>query len=447
MLKINKLLVFLLILFLSVIWNLQLFDFKNKNLKVFAITSSELKSQKDAQAKKLQSLEIGFGDVLNQKNTLTEQKNDLENKIQETETLIQETETLIANLQVQKTNLQNQIDALIIRQRNLIQLQQEKNLDSKDPIAFLIKSGVSSTNIGDFFGKMYLISNLENEIQNISDDLKNKKQDLENNIKDSEDQINKLAEIKTANNITKQGLEILIAEYGNQEAKYAQDIANQKAYINSLQSQIVKVEAEEQARQKAIEAENARKKAQEQANNNSNTGGNNNTNPPINNGPVGCWFEDTRSFNIPSGFFARPTNGDINDIFGCPSWYYRGYPNGHDGVDIGGGYNDSINSIADGQVVSVGWQGGGWGNYVVIMHSVPNEQSMYSLYAHLASINTFVGQSVAKNQRIGGKGCTGRCTGTHLHIQLMAEDWYLSRGFGCVYGSSKCINPVRYIPI
>jgi hypothetical protein len=40
------------------------------------------------------------------------------------------------------------------------------------------------------------------------------------------------------------------------------------------------------------------------------------------------------------------------------------------------------------------------------------------LYAHLAGWRVKVGDDVVPGQRIGTAGCTGWCTGTHLHFEL-----------------------------
>jgi murein DD-endopeptidase MepM/ murein hydrolase activator NlpD len=41
-----------------------------------------------------------------------------------------------------------------------------------------------------------------------------------------------------------------------------------------------------------------------------------------------------------------------------------------------------------------------------------------ALYAHLSRTVARVGQQVAPGQLVGIAGCTGWCTGTHLHFEL-----------------------------
>jgi len=62
----------------------------------------------------------------------------------------------------------------------------------------------------------------------------------------------------------------------------------------------------------------------------------------------------------------------------------------------------------------------GWGNRVVIRHTLPSGQSVYSLYAHLMPRSVIVkqGEVVAAGQPIGRVGRTGRATAAHLHFEI-----------------------------
>jgi murein DD-endopeptidase MepM/ murein hydrolase activator NlpD len=62
-----------------------------------------------------------------------------------------------------------------------------------------------------------------------------------------------------------------------------------------------------------------------------------------------------------------------------------------------------------------------WGNLVVVQSDVaPYADAFYAYYAHLANpAPTFtIGTEVADRQFIGTVGCTGNCSGTHIHTEL-----------------------------
>lgn len=62
----------------------------------------------------------------------------------------------------------------------------------------------------------------------------------------------------------------------------------------------------------------------------------------------------------------------------------------------------------------------GWGNYVVIRHTLPTGETVYSLYAHMMpkSIVVHRGDVVAAGEPIGRVGRTGRATSSHLHLEV-----------------------------
>jgi len=74
---------------------------------------------------------------------------------------------------------------------------------------------------------------------------------------------------------------------------------------------------------------------------------------------------------------------------------------------------------ATGTVVTAGWSGGGYGNYVIIDHG----NGYRTLYGHLLnnSIVVVAGNSVTQGQKIGTMGSTGRSTGTHLHFEIISS--------------------------
>lgn len=113
---------------------------------------------------------------------------------------------------------------------------------------------------------------------------------------------------------------------------------------------------------------------------------------------------------VGEGNFMWPTSGVITQRF---SWYHRA-------VDIANHSNPVIVAAQGGTVVTAGWNGGGYGNYVVINHG----NGYSTLYAHMLNNSVVVqpGQVVKQGQKLGIMGNTGRSTGTHLHFELKSSN-------------------------
>jgi murein DD-endopeptidase MepM/ murein hydrolase activator NlpD len=87
----------------------------------------------------------------------------------------------------------------------------------------------------------------------------------------------------------------------------------------------------------------------------------------------------------------------------------------HVGVDLVAKYGEPVKSVADGTVISAGWQGE-LGNAIRIQH----QHNMVSIYGHLSKISPDVrpGAYVHMGQYIGNVGSTGLSTGPHLHFAM-----------------------------
>lgn len=85
----------------------------------------------------------------------------------------------------------------------------------------------------------------------------------------------------------------------------------------------------------------------------------------------------------------------------------------HRGIDIARPTTRAVYA-ADNGVVTSAESHATYGNKVVINHNNGYE----TLYAHLASIDVTVGQTVGQGTTIGEMGSTGRSTGIHLHFEV-----------------------------
>jgi murein DD-endopeptidase MepM/ murein hydrolase activator NlpD len=88
----------------------------------------------------------------------------------------------------------------------------------------------------------------------------------------------------------------------------------------------------------------------------------------------------------------------------------------HTGIDFGASAGTPIRAAANGVVVSAGPLGG-YGNATVIDHG----NGLATLYGHQSRIAVSPGQRVSRGQIIGYVGCTGLCTGPHLHFEVRVQ--------------------------
>lgn len=111
--------------------------------------------------------------------------------------------------------------------------------------------------------------------------------------------------------------------------------------------------------------------------------------------------------------FLRPVLGPIGSPFGAPR---NGYT--HTGVDFPEPEGTPIAAAGVGTVIYAAYNGGGYGNLVVIQHRL----GYTSWYGHMSRIVANVGEDVVGGTRIGYVGSTGDATGPHLHFEVRHYD-------------------------
>jgi len=83
---------------------------------------------------------------------------------------------------------------------------------------------------------------------------------------------------------------------------------------------------------------------------------------------------------------------------------------------------------SDGGVVTwAGWRNNGGGLVVEIDHG----NGIRTVYNHLGTIFVGPGQAVSKGEAIAAVGCTGMCTGPHVHFEVII--------------GGVLVNPLRYL--
>lgn len=128
----------------------------------------------------------------------------------------------------------------------------------------------------------------------------------------------------------------------------------------------------------------------------------------------------TVTVNAPRGVgkFQWPASGYISQYFG---------DYGHRGLDIAGPSGSPVYAADAGVVIESAWDGG-FGNCIMIDHG----NGFVTLYAHLTTFYTQVGQNIRAGQAIGKTGSTGNSTGPHLHFEVQ----YMG----------GLTNPLKYLP-
>jgi murein DD-endopeptidase MepM/ murein hydrolase activator NlpD len=111
-------------------------------------------------------------------------------------------------------------------------------------------------------------------------------------------------------------------------------------------------------------------------------------------------------------------------VHGTITTYYSA---AHLAIDIATPAGTPVAAADSGVVTWAGWRNNGGGLVVAIDHG----NGMQTLYNHLGSIYVQPGQAVSGGQSIGAVGCTGMCTGPHVHFEVVV--------------GGVLVNPLRYL--
>ncbi|MDE0231484.1 MAG: peptidoglycan DD-metalloendopeptidase family protein, partial [bacterium] len=126
------------------------------------------------------------------------------------------------------------------------------------------------------------------------------------------------------------------------------------------------------------------------------------------------------------GSLAWPTDGLITSGFGWRTHPILNRRIFHNGIDLDSPHGSPVRAAGDGRVIlAQSWSG--FGNTVVIQHG----GDVTSIYGHLSRFGTSVGREVREGNVIGYIGCTGLCTGPHLHFEVRED--------------GAPVNPLKYL--
>jgi murein DD-endopeptidase MepM/ murein hydrolase activator NlpD len=385
-----------------------LFTFTSLPISTKAATIAELNNQ-------LSQINIDASDVTKKKNDLNSEVARINEEITKIEAIIKLSDEGIVNMD--KEIQTNTVQVVKLTDDTKETLKQIQITNKTTPIENIL----NSKNLGEFLTEIYTVSTRHNKLRDNVKALQEATTKLESD-KKAQQKIKEDSETtKNVLIITRVEREDLVKNYAGKEAEYAQKIASLKSEKDSLQ-------------QLAKQAEQKYKSGDYIA-------------PPKtgpNPTPIRgrCSFEDGRDPGIPAGFFIDPVPGNysLSQRFSCY----------HDAIDIGA-RQDNPNAVAtaSGTVVENGYHGNGYGNYLVIRHTLPSGERVYSLYAHLNSLYVSRGTNVSQGQAVGVVGNTGSCEPkgrcNHLHFALVTQSYETVRSPSCLYSGAKCFDPARFI--
>ena len=117
-------------------------------------------------------------------------------------------------------------------------------------------------------------------------------------------------------------------------------------------------------------------------------------------------------------------------------------PRVHKGLDISTGAEDTLYSMCTGEVIYVGYDANGYGNYLIMKE---DGTGLGFLYGHLRDVPLVSqGSRIYKGQPVGIEGSTGHSTGIHLHLEM--QD--LSNRNWIYHGNREdYLNPAEFMNI
>jgi murein DD-endopeptidase MepM/ murein hydrolase activator NlpD len=119
-------------------------------------------------------------------------------------------------------------------------------------------------------------------------------------------------------------------------------------------------------------------------------------------------------------------------VVGGGNYISQYFHTGHYGLDIAADAGSKVRAAAGGTVIFAGWKSNGGGYQVWIAHG----SGTFTTYNHMSGVSVGRGQHVGRGQQVGRVGCTGFCTGPHLHFEV----WK-----GPVWDGGYRVNPLRYL--
>ncbi len=117
---------------------------------------------------------------------------------------------------------------------------------------------------------------------------------------------------------------------------------------------------------------------------------------------------------------------EISSSFGVRKDPFTGSFAQHLGLDMTSAYKSTILSPGEGKVVYQGWDGS-YGRMVEIDHGM----GLVTRFGHMNRIMVKEGDHVSRGTVLGQLGCSGRCSGPHVHYEVLVN--------------GKPVNPLKFL--
>ncbi|WP_394237311.1 murein hydrolase activator EnvC family protein [Niallia oryzisoli] len=318
----------------------------------------------------------------------------ISNEISNTQAKINEKEQQITDAKNKIEKLQTEINELIkrIEARDGLLKDRARSLQESGGNISYLEVLLNSQSFSDFINRTEAVVTFLEADRDILESYQTDKDNLDKSQSDLKIELT--------------SLELMITEMKTME----EDLNIKKTEQNDLIEKLKEQEKDAKVKVSALESE-------KNALNNNQVSLQTNTAPQIESA-----ISQGSSQVVENGLFIWPTIGGTITTYQGMRW-----GSFHKGIDIARPADYSILAASSGTVTYAGWING-YGNTIKIQHS----NGYTTQYAHLASINVAVGQSVSQGSKIGVMGSTGRSTGIHLDFE--------------VYNNGKLLNPMDVLP-
>lgn len=382
---------------------------------VFATSTNDLKNEKSEVNSQIKEKKDELEDVKQEKSKTMSEVENLTDQITNYESQIQSLDSKISDLNNKITESQSQLEQKQkdyeknkkLAEERLVVMQESGETSTLDLI-------LSSANIIDAISSYYFIAEIANADMKLLDTIENEQKEIEEAKMSLENSKRELDTSKAEKQGVSTKLKTAKAEKDKQVAQLSQEEKDLQSRIDELNQTNKDIDAKIRAAEEAI------KKAQEEANKNNSGHGNSGNNE----GQSG----------ISSSGFIYPVPKNYSKV---TTGLYYSSGQYHGAVDFGSaGINGQpVYAVADGYVVTSENLGNtSYGNYILIAHY----NGLYTLYAHgqNGSRTVSTGQKVKQGQQIMKVGNTGNSTGPHLHFEVRTSPG--------TYSNRQ--NPMNYLP-